>query len=152
MASFEQAIQALSEGVLVVISHKDTLAAVQGGGTRNLRVVVATICRRATIIDDYAADLPRDQQTDPLTREQIKELRQHGAQDDRDYIHEIMKILRTQFPGPRLDDLVHAGGLRNTCEAIEMQFRKQKGDDYDDAAFLDAVDEVEKRLEDVSAI
>ena len=84
MASFDEAKQVVIRGgASVVVHHRDAHVAVQGGGMRNERVVVATWAN-AAFIDNYAADLPMTHDTDVLTPERADELVRLGAEDERD--------------------------------------------------------------------
>ena len=78
-----EAKQAIRGGTSVVVHHRNASVAVQGGGMRNERIVVAT-WGTAAFIDNYAADLPMTHDTDVLTREQANELVRLGAEDERD--------------------------------------------------------------------
>ncbi|HET9893261.1 MAG TPA: hypothetical protein VFQ42_22475 [Mycobacterium sp.] len=83
MASFEQVKQAIGDGGGVIVSHREVLVALGGGGYRTRKAVVAT-WTRAVLIENYAAPLPGVQQTDELTPDQVEELIRLGARDERD--------------------------------------------------------------------
>jgi len=61
-----------------------------------------------------------------------------------EYVKEIMQILRENYSGKQLEALAEAGGVPNVCEAIQMKC--QKRDDYDPAAFDEAVEQVDRDL------
>lgn len=61
-----------------------------------------------------------------------------------EYIEDMMQKLRKDYPGDRLTLLAENGGVPNVCERYRTEY--QKRDDYDPAAFEEAVEQMVERM------